>query len=204
MQLPLASSVIGGTGQLPDGDHTSHPVRPIAGRRKGAAHGFDFQKAKGRLPSSRAIFSRSSSLSTLRFATTDLSRRFSSSSTSTSRLFMPASPPARNRSRHCVRVAMVTRCLRDVASRSAPRSNSRTTDILRFADQRPPPAGADSGACSVALRAPCAAPESCLFPVDMGLLLHQILPIHCPLKFRAGPLAHPVSAECFVGGPHAA
>jgi hypothetical protein len=21
----------------------------------------------------------------------------------------------------------------------------------------------------------------------MGLLLHQILPIHCPLKFRAGP-----------------
>jgi hypothetical protein len=79
----------------------------------------------------------SSSLSTLRFATTDFSRRLSSSSTSTSRLLMPASPPARNRSRHCVRVAMVTRCLREVASRSAPRNNSRTTEVLRFADHRP-------------------------------------------------------------------
>src|SRR5689334_2370143 len=186
MLLPLASSVIAGADQFPDGDHASHPVRPFAGRRKGAAHGFDFQNAKGRLPSSRAIFSRSSSLSTLRFATTDFSRRFSSSSTSTSRLFMPASPPARNRSRHWVKVAMVTRCLREVASRSAPRNNSRTTEVLRFADHRPPPAD-DSGGCSVALRAPCAAPESFLFPVDMGFLLHQIFPIHCPLKFRAGP-----------------
>src|SRR3954451_11656577 len=60
------------------------------------------------------------------------------------------------------------------------------TDVLRLADQRPPAAD-DSGACSVALRAPCAAPESCLFPVDMGFLLHQILPIHSPPQFRAGP-----------------
>jgi hypothetical protein len=35
---------------------------------KGVAHSFDFQNAKGRLPSNRAIFSRSSSLSTLRLA----------------------------------------------------------------------------------------------------------------------------------------
>src|SRR3954454_23835221 len=187
MLLPLASGVIAGAGQLPDGDHASHPVGSFAGRRKGAAHAFDFQKAKGRLPSSRAIFSRNSSLSTLRLATTDFKRRFSSSSTATSRLFIPASPLAKKRSRHWVNVATVTRYLRDVASRSAPRSSSRMTDNLRLADQRPPPAADDSGACSVALRAPCAAPESCLFPVDMGFLLHQILPIHCPLKFRAFP-----------------
>lgn len=115
-----------------------------------AAHAFDFQMAEGRLPSSRAIFSRRSSLSTLKFATTDFSRQFSTSSTSTSRLFMPASPPARNRSRHGVRVATVTRCLRDVASRSAPRRNSITTDILRFADHLQPPAD-NPGACSVAV-----------------------------------------------------
>ena len=67
------------------------------------------------------------------------------------------------------------------------------THLLQIVDparqtgtSRPPPAG-DSEACSVALRAPCAAPESCLFPVDMGFLLHQILPIYCPLNFRASP-----------------
>src|SRR3954470_6598124 len=146
----------------------SHGLR--GNRRSGDSQAltiFDFQKAKGRLPSIRAIFSRRSSLSTLRLATTDFKRRFSSSSTATSRLFIPASPLTRKRSRHWINVATVTRYLRDVASRSAPRSSSRMTDVLRLADQRPPAAD-DSGACSVALRAPCAAPESCLFPVDMG------------------------------------
>src|SRR4051794_10060988 len=58
--LTPASGVEAGAGQLPDGDHASHPVGSFAGRRKGAAHAFDFQKAKRRLPSSRAIFSRRS------------------------------------------------------------------------------------------------------------------------------------------------
>lgn len=53
--LPLSSGVIAGAGQLPDRNHASHFVRSFARRRKGTAHGFDFQEAKGRLPSSRAI-----------------------------------------------------------------------------------------------------------------------------------------------------
>src|SRR3954447_4239549 len=68
----------------------------------------------------------------------------------------------------------------------------RSCPWLTVASNRPckglaPPIGHSYPTHSVALRAPCAAPESCLFPVDMGFLLHQILPIHCPPKFRAGP-----------------
>src|SRR5689334_10008677 len=120
----------------------------------------------------RAIFSRNNSLSTLTLATTDFNRRFSSSSTSTSRLFRQASPPTRKRSRQEESVAAVTRYFREVLSRSAPRSSSRTTETLRLADHRPPPAPADdSGASSVALRAPSDAPESCFFVWDMHSLL---------------------------------
>src|SRR4051794_37907478 len=91
-----------------------------------------------------------------------------------------ASPPAKKRSRHSLSVAAVTRCLREVDSRSAPRSNSRTTDVLRFADHRPAPgSGPDSGDCSVALRAPSAAPESALFVLDMLSLLQNILSTKC-------------------------
>src|SRR4051794_2574909 len=68
-----------------------------------------------------------------------------------------------------------------VDSRSAPRSNSRTTDVLRFADHRPAPgSGPDSGDCSVALRAPSAAPESALFLLDMLSLLQNIFPTNVP------------------------
>jgi hypothetical protein len=71
---------------------------------------------------------------------------------SVSRLFRLASPPARKRSRHSVSVATVTRCFREVNSRSAPRRSSRMTETLRAADHRPPPRLAvDSGDCSVAL-----------------------------------------------------
>src|SRR5947208_12382814 len=91
-----------------------------------------------------------------------------------------ASPPAKKRSRHSLSVAAVTRRLREVDSRSAPRSNSRTTDVLRFADHRPAPgSGADSGDCSVALRAPSAAPESALFVLDMLSLLQNIFSTKC-------------------------
>src|SRR5438445_9006899 len=85
--------------------------------------------------------------------------------------------------------------LREVDSRSAPRSNSRITDVLRFADHRPAPgSGPDSGDCSVALRAPSAAPESALFVLDMLSLLsehflYKMFPTSCPTKFRAGGVA---------------
>src|SRR3569833_1521439 len=94
--------------QAPRLDHARHSVRSLAGGRGDTAHGFDLQNAKGRLLSSRVIFSRSSSFSMLTLATTDFSRRFSSSTTTTTRLFRLASPPARNRSRHSDRVAIVT------------------------------------------------------------------------------------------------
>ncbi len=99
-----------------------------------------------------AIFSRSSSFSTLTFATTDFRRRFSSSSTSTSRLFRPASPLTRKRSRQAVSVDVVTRYFREVLSKSAPRNSSKMTDILRLADHRPPPAAPTLPRPSVALR----------------------------------------------------
>ena len=60
------------------------------------------------LPSSLAIFSRSSSFSTLVVAMADFRRRFSLLLTSVSRLFSVASPPARKRSPHSLSVAAVT------------------------------------------------------------------------------------------------
>jgi hypothetical protein len=118
--------------QVPDPSYPCHTIRLITGRRNGAAHGFDFQNAKGRPSSRRAIFSRNNSLSTLTLATTDFSRRFSSSSTSTCRLFKPASPPARKRSRHSVSVAAVTRCFRDVLSRSGAPEEFQDDRYLAF------------------------------------------------------------------------
>jgi hypothetical protein len=43
-----------------------------------------------------------------------------------------------------------------------------------------PTAGNDSGDGSVALPAPSAAPESCFFDINMGVLLHEFLPTTCP------------------------
>src|SRR5207302_2561387 len=78
--------------------------------------------------------------------------------------------------------ATVTRCLREVLSRSAPRKSSSTTETLRLADQRPAPGkgAADSGDCSVALRAPSAAPESGFFRLDTVALLRTFLTSHVP------------------------
>src|ERR1700759_167597 len=168
MLLTVASGVKTKARQAQDFHPSCHPIRLIAGRRDGAAHALDLQGAKGRPSSRRAIFSRNNSFSTLTLATTDFKRRFSSSSASISRLFRPISPLTRKRSRHSVKVATVTRCLREVLSRSAPRSNSKIIETLRFADHRPAPSsGPDSEACSVALRAPSAVPESAFFVVDM-------------------------------------
>src|ERR1051326_5542965 len=191
MLLPLASGVETRPRQVPYRGYRCHTIRLLAGRRNGEAHGFDFQNAKGRPFSIRAIFSRNSSFSTLTLATTDLSRRRSSSSTSASRVLSPVSPPARKRSRHSVRVAAVTRYFREVLPRSAPRNSSRTTETLRLADHRPPPAVADdSGASSVGLRPPSGAPESCFFGLDMHSLLQNILYAkcsHCTVQQIRGP-----------------
>src|SRR3954447_22763526 len=159
MPLAMPGGIEAGTCQVPQPHYARHTIGLFAGRRNSAAHGLDLQNAKGRPFSRRVIFSRSSSLSTQTPATTDFKRLTSSSSASFSRLFSMASPPAKKRSRHSLSVAAVTRCLREVDSRSAPRSSSRTTDLLRFADHRPAPgSGPDSGDCSVALRAPSAVP----------------------------------------------
>src|SRR5437899_7424332 len=133
--LPLASGIEAGSRQLPDRGHSRHTIRLITGRRKCAAHAFDFHDTKGRPFSRRAIFSRNSSFSTLTVATTDFNRRRSSSSTSDSLLFRPISPPVRKRSRHSIKVAAVTRYFREVLSRSAPRTSSKLTDTLRLADK---------------------------------------------------------------------
>src|SRR5215470_9039994 len=185
LQHTMPGGIEAGSRQVPDGSHPRHTIPLITGRRNGAAHGFDFQKAKGRPSSRRAIFSRSNSFSTLMLATADFKRRFSSSSTSTSRVFKMDSPPARKRSRHSVRVAAVTRYFREVLSKSAPRRSCRTTDTLRLDDQRPAPAGTDDAvASSVALRAPSDATASCFLVLDMHSLLleHfalQMFPMHC-------------------------
>src|SRR5262249_36390100 len=189
MLLPLASGVEAGPRQVPHRSHTRHTVWLVGGRRNGAAHGFDFHDTKGRPFSRRAIFSRGSSFSTLTLATTDFKRRFSSSSISDSRLFRLPSPPARKRSRHSMRVAAVTRYFREVDSRSAPRRSSRATETLRLADHRPARAD-DSGASSVALRAPSDAPESCFLALDMHFLLQNIFSMkcsQCTVQRNSGP-----------------
>src|SRR5215831_6839712 len=189
LHFPHPSGVEGGSRQVPNGGHPDHTIRLIPGRRNGAAHGFDFQNAKGRPFSRRAIFSRSNSFSTLTLATTDFKRRFSSSSMSDSRLFRLPSPPARKRSRHSMRVAAVTRYFREVDSRSAPRRSSRATETLRLADHRPARAD-DSGASSVALRAPSDAPESCFLALDMHFLLQNIFSMkcsQCTVQRNSGP-----------------
>src|SRR5437899_6742523 len=121
--LPLASGIEAGSRQLPDRGHSRHTIRLITGRRKCAAHAFDFHDTKGRPFSRRAIFSRNNSFSTLTVATTDCSRRRSSSSTPASRAFNPTSALARERSPQSIKLAAVTRSVRDVTPRSAPRSS---------------------------------------------------------------------------------
>jgi hypothetical protein len=116
--------------------------------------------AKGRWFSRREIFSRTSSFSMLMLATTDWNRRFSSSSTSVSRLIRPDSLLAR----------------KDAFRR----------DDHRPA----PPAPDDSGDYSVVPRTPSGAPESCFFVADMGVRLHEFLPTCCPSKFRATQAKH--------------
>ena len=126
------------------------------------------------------------------FETTDLRRCFSSSSTSTLRLFRPASALARNTSRqleivagdHAVTPAEGLQIL-------SPKQFQNHRDLgLR----RPPPLAdqrLDSGAFPVALRAPCEAPESVFFPCDIYTLP---FPNYCPRKSWGGgrKLRHPV------------
>jgi hypothetical protein len=61
------------TAHLPSWKDT---VRLFAGWRKGAAHGFDFQNAEGRLFARRVNISRWSSFPALMLATTNVSRFF--------------------------------------------------------------------------------------------------------------------------------
>src|SRR3954468_21725987 len=79
MPLTMPGGIETGTCQAPQPCHARHTIRLFAGRRNRAAHGFDLQNAKGRPYSRRAIFSRSSSLSTQTPATTDF-KRFTASS----------------------------------------------------------------------------------------------------------------------------
>src|SRR5438270_14007422 len=59
-------------------------------------------------------------------------------------------------------------------------SASTTLCDFRLADHRPAPGSApDSADCSVALRAPSAAPESALFAVDMLSLLQNTFSTEC-------------------------
>lgn len=81
------------------------------------------------------------------------------------------------------RVAAVTPCFRPVDSRSAPRSSSRATLVLRLADQRHLPPWPDSGPVQHALRAPCAGPESEDFVLDILILL---IANQCPWKLWGG------------------
>jgi hypothetical protein len=84
-------------------------------------------------------------------AMTSFMRRPCSSTRSSCRALSASAPAARKASRHSLRVAAVTPCLRLVNSRSAPRSSSRTTLALRLADQRPLPPRPVSGPAPVAL-----------------------------------------------------
>lgn len=119
-------------------------------------------------PSGLAIFSHSTSLSMVRLATTDFNRRVSTFSTASSRLFRPASPQARNCSCQSVSVGAVTRYFRDVLSRSAPRSNSRTTAQFRCSDQRLAPARPDKPS-----------QDSCLFSLESSNHVSNILSVTC-------------------------
>ena len=129
--------------KLPHPRNPRHTVRLIRGNRSGAAHGFDFHGAKGRFCSIWRIFAFSNSLSIARSAATDFIRCLSSSEASVSRLFRPASPLARKRSRQLEIVAAVTPFRRLSVSRSSPRRTSRTTETFRLADHRPRPTSAD-------------------------------------------------------------
>src|SRR3989454_4053367 len=174
------------TRQLPFACHTSHAIDPFGGGRRGATHDFDLPQAKGRPASMRWIFSLSSSLLILRSATRDFSRCVSSFSTSVSRAFRFASPPARNCSRQPESVAAVTPSSRESDSISSPRRSRRTAAVLRFADHRPRPSRRSSGAPPVALRAPSGAPEagslSLLTDTSMCDFSPIFTTIRCPRK----------------------
>ena len=107
----------------------------------------------------RRMRSRSSSNSMAIPAMTAFCRRPCSSTWATGRTSSASAPAARKASRHSLRVAAVTPCLRLVDSRSAPRSSSRTTLVLRLADHRPLPRPPISGPVEGARRATGADPE---------------------------------------------
>ena len=86
----------------------------------------------------------------------------------------------------------VTRCFREVLSRSAPRRSSSKTDTLRLADHRS--SADDRGRFRGILSRPTASfrrPGIVFLRVGHAFSpsehsLHQMFPMHCPPKFRAG------------------
>src|SRR3954465_5626266 len=94
-------------GEPPHPADRGQAVRFAADRRDGAAHGVRLRRAKGRLASSRAIFSFSRARSISAAPSLAFSRSLSSASPVAARLVRAASPPARKASCQPLRVAAV-------------------------------------------------------------------------------------------------
>jgi hypothetical protein len=181
--------------QFPQGDHTSLSIRPFPEGETVRFTAPDLLNAKGRL------FSRSSSLSIL----------ISNDGRLQTSLFVvldigiwalqgwPRPQPGSDRA---IQVAMVTRHLRHVLSRSTPHTSSSEADRLRLDDHRPL-ALDDSGACFVALGGLPPQLQNRTFPLwtwDFSFISFAQLTVHRNSK----PTPHFVAAcrsgrhgECF-------
>jgi hypothetical protein len=133
-RVPLPGD--GGACQAPHAAAPRQAIRLARGGRGGLAHRRDLLGGKGRLVSSRPIFSRNSSMSMVdspRFCR----KRARSRSWSSSDGFVSASWPAsRNASRHIVRRAAGMPSSRDTRARASPRRRRRTPSVFCRAENR--------------------------------------------------------------------
>src|SRR4029453_10668153 len=151
MPLPVER----GAGHAPHAADARQAIRLGSGGRAGLAHRLDLLCGKGRLSSSRPIFSRNSSMSIVASPSFSRRRPISQSRLSSGCFFSASWPAARNASRQVARRAAGSPSSRDRRSSASPRSRRNTTSVFCRAENRSgffPPLLLPS---PVALRAPC-------------------------------------------------
>src|SRR5215216_6350447 len=151
MPLPVER----GAGHAPHAADARQAIRLGSGGRAGLAHRLDLLCGKGRLISSRPIFSRNSSMSIVASPSFSRRRPISQSRLSSGCFFSASWPAARNASRQVARRAAGSPSSRARKSSASPRSRRNTTSVFCRAENRSgffPPLVLPS---PVALRAPC-------------------------------------------------
>jgi hypothetical protein len=149
--------------------HTTDPSQAIAdtgGGRSGPTRQLDLRRLKGRPVSTRASFSRNSSLSMVDSPSFSRRRAISRSRASRGCCVISSRPPNRKASLHAARRAAGTLSSRDSRSIASPRRSRHTTSVFFWAENRSGRAPLCAVSSLVALHVPAAEaggiPPSCV------------------------------------------